>query len=303
MIWDQIPDDAVAWFRNAFLKANKTVSEVLLNVPNIRETSLDDGLVEALIPHSAPRLMPSGALVRMHIHNIGGLRRVGRWEAADIALIVYVVRANTIVARKIAFLQSKRLYPTNNDVEPEDPEGFRWGMNALLRPDPSPVSMTIMRRFEFHHHCMYAALKPDSDQMKSINEYLQSGYDVDYLFYNPHKLPLSVSYPLEKLRILRTAPTVGCRVVDAATVHSILSRLPSGAGPTYNQIERSAGNSHWRLEYWAADLLLSCKVGREFTAAEEDEVARRLERRTGPIGAAIAVYIELPPERSVAQRQ
>src|SRR3546814_5541560 len=98
--WPVIPADVVAWFRGVFADANRHVCERLANLPNIRETSLDDGLIEALIPNSAPTLLPSGAIIRMDTHNIGGLRRLGaphwdwdfpqrrRWETADIAILV-----------------------------------------------------------------------------------------------------------------------------------------------------------------------------------------------------------------------
>ena len=59
-----IPDDVVAWFRGIFAAANRRVCERLANLPNIRETLLDDGLIEALIPDSAPTPFPSGAVVR-----------------------------------------------------------------------------------------------------------------------------------------------------------------------------------------------------------------------------------------------
>lgn len=57
--WPAIPEDVVAWFRSVFGEANRRVCERLINVPNIRETSLDDGLIEALIPDTAPTLLPS----------------------------------------------------------------------------------------------------------------------------------------------------------------------------------------------------------------------------------------------------
>jgi hypothetical protein len=114
-LWPQIPADVVLWFREVFANANKRVCERLINLPNIRETSLDDGLIEALIPDSAPTLLPSGAIVRMDTHNIGGLRRLGgpawdwdrpfrgRWETADIAILVFVYRGDKLVAKKSAY--------------------------------------------------------------------------------------------------------------------------------------------------------------------------------------------------------
>lgn len=75
----------------------------------------------------------------MDIHNIGGLRRFQRWEVADIAIVVFVIRSKRVIAQKIGLLQSKRLYPTNNDVDGEDLVGFQYGLNAFLRPDPSRI--------------------------------------------------------------------------------------------------------------------------------------------------------------------
>jgi hypothetical protein len=115
MSWPVIPADAIAWFRQAFAEANRHVTESILNLPTIRETSLDDSFITALIPSSAPTLLPSGAVVKMDIHNVGGLRRVQRWEVADIAAVVFIYRNGKLIARKIALLQSKRLYPENKD--------------------------------------------------------------------------------------------------------------------------------------------------------------------------------------------
>jgi hypothetical protein len=64
----------------------------------------------------------------MDIHNIGGLRRAGSWETADIGVIVYVFRRETLICRKLGLLQCKRLYPRNNDVDDNDPVGFFYGM-------------------------------------------------------------------------------------------------------------------------------------------------------------------------------
>ncbi|TYL83506.1 hypothetical protein [Bradyrhizobium cytisi] len=110
--WPRIPEDVVAWFREVFAEANRRVCERLVNLPNIRETSLDDGLIEALIPEAAPTLLSSGAIVRMDTHNVGGLLRTGwprweppfarRWETVDIAILVFVYRRETLVAKKIA---------------------------------------------------------------------------------------------------------------------------------------------------------------------------------------------------------
>jgi hypothetical protein len=100
--WPVIPKDAVEYFRGAFAEANRVATERLLNVPNIRETTLDDVLVDALIPFSPPKRLRSGAVVEMDVHNIGGLRRIYHWETADIAILVFIYRGKEMIANRHA---------------------------------------------------------------------------------------------------------------------------------------------------------------------------------------------------------
>ncbi|HET7576249.1 MAG TPA: hypothetical protein VFK19_06765 [Sphingomicrobium sp.] len=304
-VWPVIPDDVVAWFRGVFAEANRRVCERLANLPNIRETSLDDGLIEALIPDSAPTLLPSGAIVRMDTHNIGGLRRLGsprwdwdvfehrRWEAADIAILVFVYRRDRLIAKKIGLLQSKRLYPLNNDVDDDDEVGFLHGMNAFLRREGQQAAASLHRDFEFTEHSIYGAVHAGSRQLKLIEDLNREfGKAVYYLLYNPHEVPFSVHYPLQK-RIRPNEVSVGCRVMDSDEVHDLLSRLAEGASPTFDALKCAGANSNWPLEEWAADLLLTCRVGQQFDDSRDDRVRYFLERRSGPIGAALAASITL----------
>lgn len=307
--WPKIPDDVVSWFRRIFAVANCKVCERLANLPNIRETSLDDGLIEALIPDSAPKLLPSGAIVRMDTHNIGGLRRLGgspwvlerpfppRWETADIAILVFVYRGEKLIAKKIGLLQSKRLYPESNDVEDEDEIGFLYGMNLFLRRDHQQALGVLHREFSFTEHCAYGAIHAGDSQVRRIDDLNRDfGKAVYYLLYNPHRMPFSITYPLsERIRVERT--DVGCRVVDADQLHQALSGLSEGVSPTYALMSSAAAASNWSLETWAADLLLTCQVGEQFDDSRDDRVRYFLERRSGPIGAALAASITLPEEQ------
>jgi hypothetical protein len=244
--WPILPEDVVTWFRGVFADANRRVCERLVNLPNVRETSLDDGLIEALIPETAPTLLPSGAIVRMDTHNIGGLRRIGRphwdfpfgrrWETADIAILVFIYRHERLIAKKIGLLQSKRLYPENNDVEEEDAIGFLHGMNAFIRRESSQSVGTLHRNFVFSENCTYGAIHSGSDQVRSIDDLNGNfGKAAYYLLYNPHVIPLTVSYPLrERIRI--DQPAIGCRVFDTDQVHQTLSALAEGASPTFAMI-------------------------------------------------------------------
>jgi hypothetical protein len=306
--WPHMPEDVVAWFRSIFAAANRRVCERLVNLPNVRETSLDDGLIEALIPESAPTLLPSGAIVRMDTHNIGGLRRLGgprwdwgppylrRWETADIAILVFVYRGDTLVAKKIGMLQSKRLFPENNDVEAEDGINFLYGMNAFLRREGQQAAAALHRTFAFNDNCIYASITAGSDQPQTIDRLnSEFGKAVYYLLYNPHQMPFSVSYPLrERVRVEEIA--VGCRVLDADHVHGALAGLAEGRSPSYAVLKGAAAASDWPLETWAADMLLTCQVGEQFNDDRDERVHYFLERRSGPIGAALAASITLPDD-------
>ena len=304
--WPQIPDDVVAWFRGVFASANRSVCERLINVPNIRETSLDDGLIEALIPESAPHILPSGAIVKMDTHNIGGLRRLGerpwdranqfgpRWETADIAILVFVYRGSTMVAKKIGLLQSKRLYPANGDVDDEDEAGFLFGMNAFLGRDGKQAVGALHREFAFTEDCAYRAIQAGHRQIGLIDSLNRDfGKAVYYLLYNPPQVPCSISYPLQaRIRVDEVA--VGCRVLDADQVHGALTKLTDGRSPSFGLLQGAGAASNWPLETWAADMLLTCKVGEQFTDDRDERVNYFLERRSGPIGAALAASITLP---------
>ena len=56
----------------------------------------------------------------------------------------------------------------------------------------------------------------------------------------------------------------------------------------------AGANATVKLETWTADFLLTCKVGQQFGPDKEELVGRLLERRSGPIGAAIAISVALP---------
>ena len=304
--WPAIPDDVVAWFREVFAGANRCVCERLVNLPNIRETSLDDGLIEALIPDSAPTLLPSGAIVRMDTHNIGGLRRLGaanldwdfpqrrRWETADIAILVFVYRRDTLVAKKIGLLQSKRLFPTNQDVEDDDEIAFLHGMNAFIRRDGHQAAAALHRTYRFDETCTFAAIQAAHRQVDLINTLNRDfGKAVFYLLYAPPELPYTVTYPLRQ-RIRIGDMRVGNRVVDADDVHGALAGLNDGQSPSFGLLKSACVARDWPLETWAADLLLTCKVGQRFDDSNDDRVRYFLERRSGPIGAALAASITLP---------
>jgi hypothetical protein len=227
----------------------------------------------------------------MDIHNIGGLRRLYRWETADVAVLVFIYRGRQMVAQKIGMLQTKRLFPKNNDVLDDDPEGFRYGMNAFFNRDARSPLAALNREFVFDRSCVYGSLNAGSDQVSAMDELNRRfGESVFYMFYNPPVVPVTVRYPVKSKRVV-THVKLGSRVFFSKEVHGVLGAFKKGQNPTLKAIMEAGAASKWRLEEWVADHLLTCKIGQRFDENMQDKVASLLERRTGPIGAAIAVSI------------
>lgn len=294
--WPSIPKDAIEYFRTAFAEANRAVTERLVNVPNIRETSLDDGFIEALVPFSPPKLLRSKAVVAMDIHNIGGLRRMYRWEVADIGVIVFIYRGKKLLAKKIGMLQSKRLYPENNDVLDDDPEGFRYGMNAFLRHEPNSPLSVLNREYVFSKTCVYGALVGEDQQISVIDRVNNKlGESVYYMLYNPSTIPVKIHYPVQARKKVSKV-SVGSRVFLPDEIHAVLKAVGKGHKPTFAQVVAGAPKSNWRVEDWIADLILTCKAGQPFDESIDETITLLVERRGGPIGAAIAISVALPGE-------
>jgi hypothetical protein len=192
-------------------------------------------------------------------------------------------------------LQTKRLFPKNNDVVDDDPEGFKYGMNAFLNRDSHSPLAVLNREFVFDQSCLYASLKAQDRQVKTITDFnAEFGESVYYMFYNPSSVPVTIRYPVKTRRTI-TSVKLGCRVFFSKEVHAVLDTLAKDRSPSLDAIVKGGAASNWRLEEWVADHLLACKIGQRFDD-RTDEVYMLLERRTGPIGAAIAVSIALPDD-------
>src|SRR3954468_15869758 len=116
----QIPPDIINWIRTVFAGVNRRVSEKLTRVPTSHETSLDITLIEELSRYVAPFRFLSNWIVQLETHYLGGGRYWGRWEIADIGVLVIFRRGGITQQTKIALLQSKRLYPVEAQSQAED---------------------------------------------------------------------------------------------------------------------------------------------------------------------------------------
>ena len=169
-------------------------------------------------------------------------------------------------------------------------------MNAFLAREDQQALASLRRSFSFTNDCVFGAIQAGHRQIKLIDDLNRDfGKAVYYLLYNPPQMPFNVSYPLrERIRVDKCE--VGCRVFDSDHVHQALSGLPEGTAPTFGMVNSVGAASNWSLEMWAADMLLTCQVGKRFEDSRDERVRYLLERRSGPIGAALAASITLPDE-------
>ena len=131
----QVPNDVTEHVRRLFANCNNEVATEFATFPAMREESLDTLLISQFAKSQAPTRLPSGWIVRIDTHFIGGGRHYGSWEVADIAVLMTFRRAGTIVRSKIALLQSKKLYadPASSISDSEIDRHFGLGRMIQLQ--------------------------------------------------------------------------------------------------------------------------------------------------------------------------
>jgi hypothetical protein len=300
-----IPQPVVDWVRGVFAEVNRRTSVKLSRNANVWETSLDMTVIEQLSQFAAPFKFPSNWIVRIETHYLGGGRYWGRWEIADLGVLIVFRRRGQVIATKVALLQSKRLYPDEIESTGEDMElDYAIGFGRLLESDSEYRGVVKPRTFHFSPQSRYRALEYNGDQYKAILKYTQdTNIQVHYLLYNPLTLPWTVEVPVTEGSISKSAEeTACCRAIGAGIMNAKLSAasLSAGDNPAFAQIcgadPRKPDLDNWRLETFVADLVLGCKEGylAGKTPFEDEGLFRVFNRRSGPISAAISITLDAP---------
>lgn len=297
----QIPPDVIAWFRTVFATCNKRITHKLSINPNVHEESLDSTFIDHLTEYEAPVLLPSGWTVKVDTHFLGGLRHfMGKWEIADIGLLVHYRHNGKFIRSKAAVLQSKRLYPTVGTVREDMEIDYRIGFARLADPEAPKVPLYAGAVFEFDSSSKYDALLAHDEQFKAIEAYTkQAKIPVFYQLYNPKSLPWTQRFPLKPGSPVDDDLPVGVRVLPAGEVIAMLTPKPKNYTPSYADFaaHSRSGEVGWRLEHFVADRLIACKEGYFFTDLGEAPIEGLFYRRSGPIAAAVSFSIELPEGR------
>lgn len=286
------------YIRFVFGEVNRRICEKIARVPNTSEPSLDMTFIELLSHYSAPHLVAPGWAVRIDVHFLGGLRHWMTWEIADIGVLVFAKRGAEIAAKKVALLQSKRLYPDNSTIIEESHTDYMIGFGHLLPGDPPLRSIALKHDFIFTAASRYNALAVSDQQYKSISDFEKGlKLPVYYLLYNPWAVPATYSYPVMGPITLEQVGNGGCRVMPSSKLRAAMAKKAKGYRPTFGDLVKSVGetpeHTHgWRLEYFMADLVMKCREGELFESLNQENMFVLFNRRSGPISAAIAVTVE-----------
>jgi len=293
-----IPSDATEWLREVFGECNRRITEKLSANPNLPEESFDLSWIEHLTHFASPQLLPSGWIVRIEAHYLGGLRHFRNFEVADIGLLYFVRRGGAIVRSKVALLQSKRLYPSKGVVEEESIVDYEIGFARLADPEDLARSLSTESVYHFTDSCKFGALRAGSEQVKVIEMYQEkSQLRVYYQLYCPWTLPHTRRVPSASWPRPSGQPLVGVRVLPAEVVHKLLSAQTVGYSPRVSDLaSESDGYAElgWSIEEFVADELAGCREGSPFASINDSSIQNLFYRRSGPIAAAVSITIEAP---------
>ena len=299
-----LPIDVVDLLRRVFSEANLRVTRKMSRMPSTHETTLDQSFIEALSHYAAPIRLGSGWLVKIDTHYLGGGRHFGSWEVADVGIIVQFRQGGSLVRSKIGLLQSKRLYPTEQEYEEDRRIDYLVGLGRLYESEDSFLQATHPRRFSFGKSSQYKALIVADHQWKTIEQYEKHrGIPVHYLLYHPLRIPFSTRVPRSSNRAPRGPSRVGARVVPASSLRTGLTNRAVGYVPSYGDLEfllpkpfdTQDNTAGWRLEEFITELLITCEEG-YIAQREADEGLRAVfNRRAGPIAAAMSITFDAPP--------
>ncbi len=300
-----IPDDVVAWIYKVFDECNQKISKKISRIPTIHETSLDLSFIEALSTYAVPTRFGSGWTVRIDTHFLGSGSHFRSWEVADIGFLVMFRHAGRLVRSKIGLLQSKRLYPDEQEFEEDTPQDYLIGFGRLFESEQTYLQVTESRRFSFSRKSRYKALAVGDDQYKAIEEYERRfKIPVHYLLYNPLRVPSSTVLPRHGPRGPQGPCSAGCRVTPTAAVRRALAQnsRPNRYIPSYGELEFGLGapfdtDTHivgWRLEHFVSQLLIRCHEGYVAENRQDEGLHRVFSLRSGPISSAVAVTFDAP---------
>lgn len=297
-----IDPDVRTWIRRTLQIANVAVSRTLDLNPNTYEVTLDQVLIASLSASPTPVRFPSGQIVKLSVHFLGGGRHFGNWEVADLGVLLQFVANGRVVRTKVALLQSKRLYPT--EVTAGTELGFTdyaIGMGRLVESEGNIFDSMRDRTFTFAPRSRYEQLVVGDNQWSAIQGYqTERGIPIYYNLYHPSSIPWSRSLPQAAGPVAVPASVqVGSRVVPAGAVAVWSAANPRLHIPSFSDLKTlshpglpsDGSGPGWRLEGFVADELVECHEGYLASSPDDAGLMAVLRGRNAPISAAISITV------------
>jgi len=172
--FSDIPEVVIDYVRERFAVANAKVTRTLETQPSMYEETLDHLLVMELT--ASPPVFFAAEQIGLSIesHCLGSRWMYGRWEIADIAFFITLRQRGRLEARKVALLQTKRLYSKEIDVAELEDADYRIGIGRLAdRIDPQ-VPLSQPRWFSFDADSVYGAMRAGHEQVQRIDAIWES---------------------------------------------------------------------------------------------------------------------------------
>jgi len=215
------------------------------------------------------------------------------------ALIILFRVAGRTRRTKVVLMQSKRLYPIEQDHDELTIGDYLVGMGRLAVPDDPWAEIIAGKTLTFSGKSEYKALRKDDRQYESIAEYETAhGVPVYYLLYNPRSVPHQVRTPVDGPVDVAGACTAGARVFRSPHLRSLgepLTRFTfADLEGTFTDSPMAGTPAGWRLEDFVADLAVDCHEGYHAASPEEPGLQRIFTRRAGPISSAVSIIIDAP---------
>lgn len=293
-----LPGDVVDYISHTFQAANRAAATRLDRMPTTHEENLDMALIEAIDTASGPHITPSGVVVDVEIHFVGGGRHYRRWEVADIGLILNFRRSGSLIRTKVVLLQSKRLYPNESEFVEFRGLARTGGFGSLMQPS-WVLPAQEPRMYNFTEDCRYKAMKVGDEQWVAIEAYEQQhAIPVHYLLYHPSEIPHSREIPTQLPFVSSTAsPTVGSRVLAATEIRAATSAMAPNLAPSFADLRAGTALPGQALEDFITTEVLTCKQGYIAQPGVADAGLNAVfYQRTGPISAAIRFDIDVPED-------
>lgn len=291
-----IPETVIRHIQQVFADVNDSVSAKLSSNPNLPEESFDIAFIDRLSVHSAPRILNDGWGIRIAAHFIGSIRHYRRYEIADIGVVIAYKRRKRVKKRKLILLQSKRLYPINNDVLELDDFDYELGLGMITRDEQYETSIFSRVTYEFNHDSIYGALRAKSNQCKMLAEHYQNtNIPVYYLLYNPNVVPWKTNYPRSADDLALTKRDLGARVFPSEDIDKTMRNYSRGKPLKFRDLcigyPETSNSCGWKLEDFFVDAV-RCRSGYVYGAHGDKGIRRLFSRKSGPIFCVIEITIE-----------